>query len=151
MSGQYGRSFASKLNEEGSYAEAVEAATRAIDDEPKNPEHFIDRATALVALEREAEALPDFVVALQLDEEAQILETDLVDDAYFSALLAAARADAALSVEAAVLKLRTYLDTLPNGRHVRDVTEWTERLRGQRKSEFVKRRLEDVPDDVPQS
>jgi hypothetical protein len=138
MSGQYGRSFASKLIQDGKYEQAIAEATKAIGAEDDNPEHFVDRATACVQLDRNAEAADDFVRALELDETAGILETDMVDDAYFSSLLAAARADA--SVDDGCRRLAGYLDALPRGRHVKDVTDWQRRLRGELKSEFVKTR-----------
>ena len=138
MSGQYGRSFSSKLIQDGKYEEAIVEAAKAIAQEDDEPEHFVDRATALVHLDRNAEAVQDFVRALQLDGSAGILESDLIDDAYFSALLAAARNDAESDVDAGCARLQTYLETLPAGRHVDDVRTWTLRLRGQLKSEFVK-------------
>jgi len=131
----YGRSFASKLIQDGKYEEAIDEAGKAIALEPENPEHYADRATACVQLDRDAEALPDFVRAIELDEEAQVLEIDLIDDAYFSALLAAARRE---PVDAGCKRLQSYAQTLPKGRHVRDAAEWQERLRGERKPEFVK-------------
>jgi tetratricopeptide (TPR) repeat protein len=143
VSGSYGRSFASKLIQDGKYAEAVEAATKAIAAEEEDPEHRLDRATALVELSRPAEALADFESALALDEAANVLETDFVDDAYFSALLEVARAEA---VTDGVARLAHYLEVLPDGRHKKDVTDWQKRLRGELPSEFVKRRVEDVRD-----
>lgn len=131
----YGRSFASKLIQDGKYEQAIDEAGKAIALEPENPEHWADRANACVQLGRDADSLPDFVRALALDEEAQVLETDLIDDAYFSALLAAARTQ---PVDAGCKMLSSYAQTLPKGRHVRDAAEWQERLRGERKSEFVK-------------
>jgi tetratricopeptide (TPR) repeat protein len=131
----YGRSFASKLIQDGKYEEAIVEAGKAIAQEPDNPEHYADRATACVQLNRDAEAVPDFVKALKLDEEAQLLETDLIDDAYFSALLAVARKE---PVEEGCRRLQGYFDTLPKGRHARDAGEWQKRLRGQLKPEFVK-------------
>src|SRR4051794_34571646 len=100
MSGQYGRSFASKLVQDGKYEQGIAEATKAIAMEDDNPEHFVDRATAYVQLDRNAEAVGDFVRALTLDETTNILETDLIDDAYFSALLATAREEAQSNVEA---------------------------------------------------
>lgn len=143
MSGQYGRSFASKLIQDGKYEQAIAEATRAIALEDDNPEHYVDRATACVQLDRNAEAAEDFVRALALDDEAGLLETDLVDDAYFSALLAVARDEARQSVDAGVRRLATYRDALPSGRHLGDADTWTRRLTGELKSEFVKARLED--------
>lgn len=144
--GQYGRSFASKLLAEERFEEALTEADRAIAAESDEPEHHLDRAQALVGLGREADALPSFIRALQLDAEAGVLESDLVDDDYFSALLAAARAES--DVEAGVRRLASYKETLPEGRHLRDADDWARRLRGELKSEFVKRRLEDVSDDA---
>jgi hypothetical protein len=141
--GLYGRSFASKLLQDGKYAEAVAEATKAIALEEDNPEHHVDRATALVLLERNGDAVEDFRRALELEVEAQILEVDLVDDAYFSALLAAAREEAKTSVEQGCARLATYLATLPKGRHVTDVRDWSRRLKGELESTFVKRRLDD--------
>jgi tetratricopeptide (TPR) repeat protein len=138
MSGQYGRSFSSKLIQDGKYEEAILAAGKAIAQEDDEPEHYVDRATALVLLERNVEAVEDFVRALQLDASANILESDLIDDAYFSALLATARQEAGSDLEAGCKRLTTYLEVLPEGRHVEDVRTWTLRLRGQLKSEFVK-------------
>ena len=141
MSGQYGRSFASKLIQDGKYADAVEAATKAIAAEEEDPEHRLDRATALVELGRPAEALADFESALAFDDNANVLETDFVDDAYFSALLEVARGEA---VADGVTRLARYLDVLPKGRHTKDVSDWQKRLRGELPSEFVKRRVDDV-------
>jgi tetratricopeptide (TPR) repeat protein len=136
----YGRSFSQKLLQDGKYDEALAAAAQAIAAEPDNPEHFVDRAQALVLLEREIEAVPDFRRALELDEAAQILESDLVDDAFFSALLAAARAEAPRSLDAAVALLASYRTTLPAGRHVGDADTWTRRLKGELRVEWVKQR-----------
>jgi len=140
MSGQYGQSFASKLLQAQKYAEALAEATRAIGLEADDPENYLDRASALVELDRSAESIPDFIRALELDEEVHVLETDFVDDAYFSALLDVARKGA---VDAGVQTLQTYLTTLPAGRHVSDVRDWQRRLTGELQSEFVKRRVED--------
>ena len=131
----YGRSFASKLIQDGKHEEAIAEASKAIAMEPDNPEHYADRANACVQLDRDAEAAADFVQALRLDEEAQVLETDLIDDSYFSALLAAARKE---PVEEGCRRLAGYLDTLPKGRHARDVGDWQKRLRGELKADFVK-------------
>jgi tetratricopeptide (TPR) repeat protein len=134
----YGRSFASKLIQDGKLEEAVAAAGQAIAAEADNPEHFVDRATALSSLGRDREAAPDFRRALELDQAAQILETDLIDDAYFSSLLAAARAES--SADAGCQLLAGYLETLPDGRHVNDVRDWSARLRGELRTEWTKER-----------
>jgi tetratricopeptide (TPR) repeat protein len=132
-------SFAAKLLEAHKFEEAVGEATRAIGREGDNPEHFVDRATAYAELGRNAEAAADFERALALDEEARVLETDFVDDAYFSALLAAARTQA---IDDGARTLARYLEVLPDGRHEQDVADWQKRLRGELKSEFVKIREE---------
>jgi tetratricopeptide (TPR) repeat protein len=124
----YGRSFASKLIQDGKYEDAITEATKAIALEDDNPEHYADRATACVQLGRDLEAVSDFKKALELDEVTQILETDLIDDDMFSALLAAARAEKDTDKGCALLA--SYRDTLPKGRHVADVDTWTQRLRG---------------------
>ena len=142
MSGQYGRSFASKLIQDGRFEEAVAAASNAIAEEGDNPEHWADRATAWAELGNNGEAARDFERALALDEEAAVLETDLVDDAYFSALLGQAREEASASVESGCATLRSYVKARPTGRHLRDAEDWIRRLKGELKSEFVKVREE---------
>jgi tetratricopeptide (TPR) repeat protein len=137
MAGQYGMSFAAKLLEKGKYEEAIVEATRAIEREDDNPEHFVERATAAAFLERHAEAVSDLERALALDEEAGVLERDVVDDAYFSALLGAARA---LPVADGVARLDRYRQIFPSGRHLRDAADWQKRLRGELPSHFVKER-----------
>jgi len=134
--GSYGRSFASKLIQDGDCEQAIVEASKSIEAEAGNPEHYLDRATALAQLGRDGEAVPDLRRALELDAEVQLLETDLVDDAFFSSLLAAARA---LPVEAGCALLATYPTTLPQGRHLADVQSWSLRLRGQLPTAWQKR------------
>lgn len=138
MAGQYGMSFAAKLLETGDYAGAIPEATKAIDREDDNPEHYAERATAYAYLERYAEAVSDFERALLLDETAHVLERDVIDDAYFSALLGVARAEP--TVAAGVTRLDRYEGIFPAGRHLADAADWQKRLRGELKSEFVKER-----------
>ena len=57
---------------------------------------------------------------MALDQTAGVLETDVVDDAYFSALLGAAKAEARTSIEAAERTLARYKTVLPEGRHLAD-------------------------------
>ena len=64
------------------------------------------------------------------DETAGVLETDVVDDAYFSALLGAAKAEARTSMDAAERTLARYKTVLPGGRHLQDAAQWPDRLRG---------------------
>ena len=54
----------------------------------------------------------------------------MVDDAYFSALLGAAKAEARTSIEAAERTLARYKAVLPEGRHLGDAALWPDRLRG---------------------
>lgn len=143
MTISYGRSFASKLIQDGDYDQAVVEATRAIDAEANNPEHFADRAQALAELGRNQEALADFERAFLFDQTAEILDTDLLDDAYFSTLLVWARETARRSVPEGLEILGRYQTSRPEGRHIQDANEWSERISGVRKTEFVKRRIED--------
>jgi len=136
MAGSYGVSFAARAIAAGNHTEAIAAATTAILRDDSDPEAHFERATALVALDRHNEATSDFERALQLDVEAGILETDAVDDAFFSSLLAAARR--ATSVSDGVSMLERYATVLPTGRHLTDAVDWARRLRGELKSEFVK-------------
>jgi hypothetical protein len=59
-----------------------------------------------------------------------VLELDLVDDVYFSAVLGAARTEAGTSLPAALATLARYAAVLPEGRHLADATVWADRLRG---------------------
>ena len=129
MAGRYGMTFAAKLIQQGNYAEAVEEATRAVMRDEEDPAPLVDRASAHAWLEQYAEAVKDLEKALELDKEAGVLEIDTVDDAYFSALLGAARAEARTSVETATSTLARYRSVLPSGRHLDDADAWPERLR----------------------
>jgi tetratricopeptide (TPR) repeat protein len=137
MGHQYGRSQAAVLIDAGDYEAAVAAATEAMALEPDNSEHFFERASALANLERYAEAVADFERARALDVETRVLEDDVVDDAYFSALLGAARGE---EVRAGCATLERYRAQFPDGRHVSDVADWQKRLRGELPSHFVKER-----------
>ena len=91
MAGRYGMTFAAKLIQQGKYAEAVEEASRAVARDEEDPAALVDRASAYAWLERYPEAVRDLEAALALDQVAGVLESDVVDDAYFSALLGAAK------------------------------------------------------------
>jgi tetratricopeptide (TPR) repeat protein len=134
MAGRYGMSFAAELMEKGKYEEAIEAATRALEGAKDNPEPFADRATAYDYLERYAEAVVDLEEALKLNAAEKVIDHDNLDDAFFSALVGAAKLDAETSVEAGVARLARYVQVLPAGRHVQDSKEWRMRLRGELKS-----------------
>jgi tetratricopeptide (TPR) repeat protein len=129
MAGRYGMSFAAKLTEQGKYAEAIEEASRAADRDDEDPTPLVERAAAYAWLERYPEAVQDLETALTLDQTAGVLETDVVDDAYFSALLGAAKAEAPSSMEAAAKTLARYEATLPGGRHLADAATWLDRLK----------------------
>jgi Flp pilus assembly protein TadD len=127
-------SFAAELLEKGKYEEAIVAATGVIDGEKANPEAFADRAAAYDFLERYADAVADLERALTLNAAEPVMDQDNLDDAYFSALVGAAKLDAETSVDAAVARLARYPRALPRGRHVQDAEDWRKRLRGELKS-----------------
>lgn len=129
MAGRYGMSFAAKMIEQGKYAEAIEEATRAVARDEEDPAPLVERASAYAWLERYPEAVQDLEAAIALDESAGVLEIDVVDDAYFSALLGAAKAEAQTSLEVAGQTLARYQTVLPGGRHLADAAAWPDRLR----------------------
>ena len=139
MGHQYGQSKAAVLLEHEEYDAAIAAATEAIAAEPADSEHWLDRANAYAAVERYVEAVSDFEEARRRDRKLQVLDDDMLDDAYFSALLGAARAE---EVAAGCARLERYREHFPEGRHLQDAVDWQKRLRGELKSHFVKERLE---------
>ena len=95
------------------------------------------------ALERYDEAVADFERAQEVDAKTSVLDDDMLDDAYFSALLGAARAAAASDVAAGCAQLGALHDALSRrGGTSSDAGDWQKRLRGELKSTFVKERLE---------
>jgi tetratricopeptide (TPR) repeat protein len=134
MGGRYGMSFAAELLEKGQYEEAIDAATGAMQGNQANPEPFADRAAAYDGLERYAEAVLDLEQALALNAAEPVLDQDNLDDAFFSALVGAAKIDAETSVDTGVARLGRYPQVLPRGRHVQDSEDWRKRLRGELKS-----------------
>jgi tetratricopeptide (TPR) repeat protein len=134
MGGRYGMSFAAELMEKGKYEEAIVAATTAMEAGKESPEPFADRAAAYDYLERYAEAVGDLEKALTLNAAAPVIDQDDLDDAFFSALVGAAKVDAETSVDAAVASLARYRQVLPAGRHLQDSEDWRKRLRGELKS-----------------
>lgn len=129
MAGRYGMTFATKLIQEGKYAEAIEEATRAFVRDEEDPAPLVDRASAYAWLEKYPEAVRDLEAALALDQTAGVLEIDVVDDAYFSALLGAAKVEARTSLDTAAATLARYRTVLPDGRHLDDAAAWPARLR----------------------
>ena len=120
--------FAAKMIEEGRYTEAVQEATRAFDRDQEDPAPLFDRASAYAWLEQYPAAVRDLEAALALDQEAGVLEVDVVDDAYFSALLGVAKVEAQTSTAAAIATLARYRTVLPGGRHHDDAAAWSQRL-----------------------
>src|SRR5579863_951731 len=118
MGGRYGMSFAAELMEKGKYEEALDAATTAMQTSPASPEPYGDRAAAYDYLERYAAAVADLEKALALNTTTRVMDQDDLDDAFFSALVGAAKVDAETSVDAGVARLARYPQLLPSGRHV---------------------------------
>ncbi len=139
MTQNYGHSQAAALYEADDFEGAVQAATEAMTHEPDSSEHYWDRAQALAMLERYDEAVADFERAKQLDARTEVLDDDMLDDAYFSALLGAARAK---DVDGGCTLLARYRAVFPSGRHIGDADDWQKRLRGELPSRFVKERFE---------
>jgi tetratricopeptide (TPR) repeat protein len=139
MGQNYGQSRAAVLVEAGEFEAAVQASSEEIGREPENSEHYWDRASALASLERYADSVADFEQAKKLDAKTAVLDDDMLDDAYFSALLGAARAQ---DVTAGCATLQRYRTLFPTGRHLDDAEDWQKRLRGELKSHFVKERFE---------
>lgn len=130
MAGRYGMTFAAKLIEEGKYDEAIVEATRLVEKVPADPLPLVDRASAYELLERFPEAVADYEKALTLDAEAQVLETEVVDDGYFNALICAAKAECLTNKVAGAKWLDRYKAIVPDGQHHGEVIEWRKRLLG---------------------
>jgi tetratricopeptide (TPR) repeat protein len=131
MAGRYGMSFAKKHIEEGDYEEAVKAATEALEGGDESPEPLVDRATAYDLLERHAEAVADFEAAILKNNAEKELDPFLLDDAYFSATLACARAEAMTDLKMALARLDHYREVVPDGAHVAESRDWQKRLKGE--------------------
>ncbi len=131
MAGRYGMSFAKKLIEQGDYEEAVASATEEIASGNTGPEPLFDRATAYELLERYAEAVADFEKAIEANRTEKVLDPFVLDDAYFSATLAAARQEASTNLRGALARLDRYRELLPDGAHVAESFDWQKRLRGE--------------------
>jgi len=140
----YGGSKAAELNRAGEFERAIVAADEALAADGADPEPLVERAHALAQLERYDEAVADLEKARALDAKTQLLDDDLLDDAFFSALLGAARNLAARDAEAGARLLARYTSHFPSGTHASEVVEWQRRLRGEVRREFVKRRIEDA-------
>ncbi|MBX3189051.1 MAG: hypothetical protein KF819_18665 [Labilithrix sp.] len=138
MAGRYGMSFAKKHIDDGEYAEAIAAATKAIEDGDAGPEPLFDRATAHELAEQFSEAAADFEGAIAKNLVDKEIDPFVLDDAYFSALVAGARADK--EIARGVAMLDRYAKTLPDGAHLADARDWQKRLRGEMPSLLDKTR-----------
>jgi tetratricopeptide (TPR) repeat protein len=125
----YGQLRSRKLVTEGRFAEAIAAATTELAAEPDEPEAYFNRGQALAGEGRFAEAAADYERALGMDAGASALDPDAVDDELFFALRRQAEELAGNRVEA-VATLGRYLEVLPEGRHVADVSKWIDKLNG---------------------
>jgi tetratricopeptide (TPR) repeat protein len=138
-------SFAKKFIEDGDYDKAIEAATTTITDGDAGPEPLFDRATAYDLAERYLDAVTDFEAAITLNGAEQEIDPFTIDDAYFSALLSAARKEAERDVPKAVTLLQRYMQYAPKGEHVADCADWQKRLRGELPSLLDKTKNLDAP------
>jgi hypothetical protein len=123
-------SFAKKHIEDGEYDEAIAAATKSIEEGDVGPEPLFDRATAYDLAERYLEAVTDFEAAIARNTLEQEIDPFTIDDAYFSALLSAARKEAESDVARGVALLQRYMQNAPNGEHAGDCRDWQKRLEG---------------------
>jgi hypothetical protein len=120
-------SFAKELIERGEYEEAIASATQEIAEGAEGPEPFLDRATAHELEESFADAAHDFEEAIRRNLAQKVLDPFVLDDAYFSALVAWANGDRAVAPSL----MPRYRATLPQGAHVAESHEWEKRLRGE--------------------
>ena len=137
MTQNYGGSFAQRLIDQGEFEQAIVVATREATKDPADPEPIFDRAIALSAQNRYVEATADFERALALDEAAQVLELDFVDDAVFGSLLGEARQQAASDLPTALARLAHYSVMFPKGRHLADIARLSKELRGERDDSVI--------------
>ena len=145
MAGRYGMSFAKSLIEKGDYEEAIEAATTAIEEGDEGPEPLFDRGTANELAEHFEAAVDDFEAAIVKNREVKEIDPFVLDDAYFAALLAGARAEAQADVSRGVTMLDRYAKNMPSGAHLSDSRDWQKRLRGEMPSLLDKTRDIDAP------
>jgi len=124
-------SFAKKFIEEGDYDRAIDAASTSIAEGDAGPEPLFDRATAYDLAERYTEAVAHFEGAITKNGEEQEIDPFTIDDAYFSALLAASRQAAERDVAQGVTMLQRYLRFAPKGEHVAECQDWQKRLKGE--------------------
>ncbi len=138
-------SFAKGLIEKGDYEEAIEAATNAIAEGDEGPEPLFDRATAAELAEQYARSIDDFEAAIAKNRAVKEIDPFVLDDAYFAALVSAARDEAQRDVGRAVAMLDRYKGAVPDGAHVADAHDWQKRLRGEMPSLLDKTKSLDAP------
>lgn len=145
MAGRYGMSFAKKHIEDGDYEEAVAAATTEIEQGEQGPEPLFDRATAYELLERYDEAVADLEASIEKNTAEKVLDVFMLDDAYFSALLGAAKTAATRDRAKATQILDRYAVRMPEGGHLAEARDWKKRLTGELPSLLDRtRQLNDV-------
>lgn len=130
MAGRYGMSFAKRHIEQGDYDDAIASSTEEIEGGNASAEPFFDRGTAYELTERFAEAVADFERAIEKNQAERELDPFMLDDAYFSASLAAARCESKADLAHALLRLDRYRTVLPAGAHVAESRDWEKRLQG---------------------
>jgi tetratricopeptide (TPR) repeat protein len=128
MGSTYGMTFARAQLQRGNPDAALEAADKDVVERATSPEPHYDRACALEELERYDECLVSYERALVLNVTDKTLDPFMLDDAYFSALVAASKATP--GPKAAALFAR-YAEICPNGEHLNDAKEWKARALGQ--------------------
>lgn len=129
MSNQrYGRSFVQELIDDGETEQALEEADKAVSERPEQALAHFDRASALEALERGADAIPAYEKALACNDNERTVEGFVLDDAYFSALVEAAQLLG--SKPDAIALVSRYRTHAPSGAHLGEVAEWEARFAG---------------------
>jgi tetratricopeptide (TPR) repeat protein len=131
MAGRYGMSFAKKHIEEGDYEQAIASATEQIEGGDVGPEPLFDRGTAYELLERYSDAVVDLERAIEKNSVEKELDPFALDDAYFSAALAAARTEAKTDLAKALGRLDRYRELQADGAHIVESRDWQKRLRGE--------------------
>jgi tetratricopeptide (TPR) repeat protein len=122
-------SFARDHIERGDGDAALASADEDIAARPAAPDAHYDRASALELLENYPDSIEAYEHAIALNAEAKQIDGFMLDDAYFSALVAASRATVGDPAKAAAWFAR-YPSHSPTGAHLRDAEEWSKRALG---------------------
>lgn len=131
--GPYGQSFASKYLKEGKYPEALASSTEAIEADEDDPDNYLERAQAYLAMERYEEAVNDLIVCVARNKEAQSADEDAIDDTLFTALVDWGKTLSSKDPKAAISLLQRYNQILPNGSKQEELKEWTRWFNGESK------------------